>query len=85
MTIETLEQAAQAQQQIEDFARLARDAKIAVEQLADAFTELADWPEDIGAAMPELIAAANDIADGAWDWAKEGDCEFDPSAPRSNQ
>jgi hypothetical protein len=78
MTIETPEQAAQAQAQMEDFARLAHDVKIAVEALEDAFCGLADWPEHLFETMPELSAAAKTVADNARDWAKVGNADFEP-------
>jgi hypothetical protein len=48
MPNQTPEQAARAQAQMEDFARLAYNVKRTVDALEDAFCGLADWPEGIG-------------------------------------
>jgi hypothetical protein len=53
--------------------------KIAVEALEDAFCGLADWPEDIGDAMPRLSCIADNIADAAFEWAQMCNADFDPS------
>jgi hypothetical protein len=79
MAIETLEEAAQAQLRMEDFARRAYAAKLAVEALEDAFIGLGDWPEDIGEAMPQLSRLAKDVADWSFDWAQMSNTDFDPS------
>jgi len=84
MTIETLEQAEAAQQQIEDFARSAHAVKIAVERLKHACLELADLPDSIDEAMVELIDAAETVAKDARDWAAESNANFDPSSERFN-
>jgi hypothetical protein len=84
MPNQTPEQAARAQAQMEDFARLAYNVKRAVDALEDAFCGLSDWPEGIGETMPKLAAAANLAADWSCDWAQLGNCEFDPSIPRSS-
>src|SRR5262245_25288962 len=62
MTIETPEQAEAAQQQMEEFARLAHDVKAAVERLKDAFCELADSPTSVAEALVQLSAAAATVA-----------------------
>jgi hypothetical protein len=80
MAIETSE-FERAQTQMENFARLAWAMKRAVEALEDEFCGLADWPEAIGEAMPQLAAAANVIADWALEWAQVSNADFDPSTP----
>jgi hypothetical protein len=82
MPAETLEEAHRAQKQIEDFARLAHNVKVAVEALGNASCNLADWPETIDEPLPQLRYAADVVADQTREWAMEGDCDFDPSAPR---
>jgi hypothetical protein len=79
MTVETLEEAAQSQLQMENFARLAHAAKLAVEALEDAFCCLEDSPEDVGDAMPKLSRLADDIAEWSLDWAQMSNADFDPS------
>jgi hypothetical protein len=76
MTVETLEEAAQAQLQMEDFARLAHAAKLAVEPLEDAFCCLEDSPEDVADAVPRLSRLADDIAEWALDWARMCNADF---------
>jgi hypothetical protein len=78
MAIETPEQAARAQAQIERFACLAHAVLRAVEVLEDEFTGLTDWPEAIGETMPRLSAAAELIASAAWEWAAQCNVDFDP-------
>jgi hypothetical protein len=48
------------------------------------FNPIWDRYEGIGETMPKLAAAANLAADWSCDWAQLGNCEFDPSIPRSN-
>jgi hypothetical protein len=72
VTTETPEQVARAQEQIENFFHLAPDVQIAVEALEDAFCGLADFPEAIGEAMPQLSAAAHAVAGSAQGWAMLG-------------
>jgi hypothetical protein len=79
MPIETLEEIRHSQEQIENFAGLARAAKIAVEVLEDAFRELADYPEEIGEAMHQLRRAATFVATDALNWAWISNPDFDPS------
>ena len=83
--MQTAKQAARAKQQIEDLARRASAMKRAVEALEDEFCGLADWPEDIGNAMPRLSAAAELLANAAKDWARLCNVDFDPSTPLSQQ
>jgi hypothetical protein len=85
MTVETLEQAAQAQREIEDFARRARDVRIAVEALEGAYCGLADCPDGVGEAMHQLHRAAVFVATDALNWAWISNTDFDPSTPRSTQ
>jgi hypothetical protein len=77
---QTPEQAARAQEQIENFARLAYKVSLAVKELEDEFCGLADFTEAIGDAMPRLSEAAEIIADSALDWARGSNADFDPSA-----
>ena len=76
---QTPEQVERSQQQIEGFARAAWAVLRAVEKLEDEFTGLSDFPEIIGRKMPQLAAAAELIADSAWDWATVDNEGFDPS------
>ena len=78
MAIETPEQAARSQAQVENFARMCWRVRRAVERLEDEFSGLADFPEAIGEAMPRLSAAAELIADAAEDWARLCNTNFDP-------
>jgi hypothetical protein len=79
MAIETIEEAAQSQLQMENFARLAHTAKLAVEALEDAFCCLEDSPEDVADAVPRLSRLADNIADWSFDWASMSNADFDPS------
>jgi hypothetical protein len=79
MTIETPEQAAQAQRQIEHFARLAYNVAITVEALANEFDCLDDYPESVGEAMPQLRTLADNIANTTIDWATANNTAFKPS------
>jgi hypothetical protein len=75
------EEFTRSQAQMEDFARLAYEAKRAVEALEDAFTGLGDWPEHLGEMMPRLADAANDVAHEALEWANGSNADLDPSDP----
>jgi hypothetical protein len=78
MTVETLEEARRAQEQMEDLARLARDVKIIVTQFGDAFHKLQDYPEDLFESLCQLTDAADAVAA----IAQVSNANFDPSAPR---
>jgi hypothetical protein len=82
MTIETLEEAARAQAEMEDLARLARDVKIIVTQFEDAFHKLQDYPEDLFDGLCQLTDAADAVAAITTDWAQVSNADFDPSTPR---
>jgi hypothetical protein len=75
------EESTRSQAQMEDFARLAHEAKRAVEALEDAFTGLGDWPEHLGEMMPQLAKTANDVAHEALEWANGSNADLDPSDP----
>jgi hypothetical protein len=79
MPIETPEEAVLSQKEIEHFARLAYVMIIAVERLEDAFYDLADYPENLGEAMPQLRALANITARIAHEWARISNSDFNPS------
>jgi hypothetical protein len=79
MTTETPEEAAFTQQQIEHFARLARNVQITVEALANEFDYLDDYPGSVGEAMPQLRALADSMARTAIDWAKINNADFKSS------
>jgi hypothetical protein len=85
MEIETREQAAASQRQIETFARLAHSVETAVKELRGVFLELADFPLGIGEAMAELSDAAATIADDARDWAAEDNAAFNPTSKKSTK
>jgi hypothetical protein len=85
MRVETLEQWEQAQAQIEDFARLAHNVKIAAEALATAFRGLADYPYMIEDAMPELSHFAREVAFQAYEWASLSNADFDPASRPSKR
>jgi hypothetical protein len=74
---ETLEQLEAAQQQIEDFARMACRVRDAVNELENMFCRLADSPMSIDEAMPRLSANAEVIADVAYNWATLSNTDFD--------
>jgi hypothetical protein len=76
MPIETPEEAVLSQKEIEHFARLAYVMIIAVERLEDAFYDLADYPENLGEAMPQLRALADSIARIADKRARIGNSDF---------
>lgn len=77
--VETPEQAAASQRQIEQFVRQASSVHMAVAELQRAFKELADFPESVDAAMDSLVDAAATIADVACDWAASDNAAFTPS------
>jgi hypothetical protein len=79
--VETPEQRARAQAQIEEFARRANDVKRVVEALERAFKELSDWPYAIGEVLPQLKQSASSVAYIALEWATLSNTEFDPSKP----
>jgi hypothetical protein len=79
--VETPEEAARSQEQVEEFARLAHNAKIAVEALQNAFCELEDWPEPLDEEMPELGRLAESVASWTHEWAMACNADFDPSTP----
>ena len=79
--IETPEERARAQAQIEDFARRANDVKRAVETLERAFKELSDWPYAIGEVLPQLKQSASSVAYIALEWATLSNTDFDPNHP----
>jgi hypothetical protein len=85
MTIESFDEAEAFQRQIEEFARLAHRAQVAVDALQVAFNALADFPESVSEGMALLSAFASSVSADATDWARNADCEFDPSVRRSNQ
>jgi hypothetical protein len=72
MTMQTPEQARRAQQQIEDFARLAAEVQRAVHELEDAFCGFDDFPVALADTMPRLGAAADDCATIAHEWVDIG-------------
>jgi hypothetical protein len=84
MFVETRQEAARAQEQIEDFARLAHDVKLIVSRLESAFHKLQDCPEALSETLWRLTGAAGDVAAIAAGWAQEGDAGFDPATLRSN-
>jgi len=79
--IETRKQARRSQRQIEDFALRAYDAQCAAEALDVAFRELADYPEEIGEAVHQLLLAATFIANDALSWAQLSNVDFDLPTP----
>jgi hypothetical protein len=79
MPTETPEEVAFAQEQIEHFARLARNVQITVETLADEFDYLDDYPENLGEMMPQLRTLADSMARTAIDWAKINNIDFKSS------
>jgi len=68
-----------SQEQVEDFACLAHDVKVAVERLERAFAALEGWPEPVGDNVPVLVETAKSIADWAVDWARVSNCDFSPT------
>jgi hypothetical protein len=78
MTIETLEEARRAQEQMEDFAHLAHSVKLTVEQFENAFRELRDYPEALLESLCQLTDAAGAVAAIAADWAQVSNANFDP-------
>jgi hypothetical protein len=70
--VETLEEARRAQEQMEDFARLAHHVKLIVTQFVEASLKLQDYPEDLFESLCLLIAAADAVAAIAADWAQSG-------------
>jgi hypothetical protein len=77
--VETSEQAARAQAQIEDFARRADAVKRAVAALEDAFNQLDDWPYNLGKVLSELKQSASSAAYITCEWATLSNADFDPS------
>jgi hypothetical protein len=84
MTIETLKEAHRAQEQMEDFARLAHSVKLTVEQFENAFRELQDYPENLFESLCQLTAAAGAVAAIAVNWVQVSNASFDPCLAQRN-
>jgi hypothetical protein len=84
---ETLNQAELVyQQQLEDYARKAHRAKLAVWEFADALRVLvADYPDCVSPSPLQLAELIEYAADDACVWAKMNNADFDPAIPHANQ